>query len=132
MGDYPSKAHTGAIHTHVRPYYMHMSNSPRTLLRAHKPSSRRGCVELLGSPYYKGVPLPRIPSIRKLGTSSRLAQRSQHATVQPRGQYSSSVGTAQLAATIRQTRNRAVLECARNPAGITRRGTRISRAHTSQ
>ena len=38
MGDYPSKAHTGAIHTHVRPYYMHTSNSPRTLLRAHKPS----------------------------------------------------------------------------------------------
>ena len=139
MGDYPSKAHSGAIHTHVRPYYMHMNNSPRTLLRAHKPSSRRGCVELLGSPYYKGVPLPRIPSIRKLGTSSRLAQRSHHATVQPRGQCSSSVGTAQLAATIRQTRNQAVLECAWNPAGITRsctlmarRGTRILRAHASQ
>ena len=51
MGDYPFKAHTGAIHQHVRPYYLQMPNSPRTLLRTDKPSSRRGCVELLGSPY---------------------------------------------------------------------------------
>ena len=130
MGDYPSKAHSGAIHTHVRPYYLHMGNSPRTLLRAHKPSSRRGCVELLGSPYYKGVPLPRIPSIRKLGTSSRIAQRSQYASVQPRGQCSSSVGTAQLAATIRRTRSRAVTSCARSPAGITRRGALTTRRVT--
>ena len=62
MGDYPSKAHTGAIHTHVRPHYLHTENSPRILVRAHKPSSRRGCVKTLGSPYYKGIPLSRIPS----------------------------------------------------------------------
>ena len=40
-------------------------------------------VELLGSPYYKGVPLPRIPSVHKLGTKSRIAQRPEHATVDP-------------------------------------------------
>ena len=32
-----------------------------------------GSVELLASPYYKGVPLSRIPAIRKLDTSSRIA-----------------------------------------------------------
>ena len=26
LADYPSKAHTGAIHTDVRPYYLHMDN----------------------------------------------------------------------------------------------------------
>ena len=70
IGDHPSKAHARAIHTHVRPYYLHTNISPRTLLRAHKPSSRQGCVETLGSTYYKGVPLPRIPQDRKLGKES--------------------------------------------------------------
>ena len=128
MGDYPSKAHTGAIHQHVRPYYLRMPKSPRTLLRADKSSSRRGCVELLGGPYYKGVPLPRIPSIHKLGMKSRIAQRSEHASVRPRGtyshtgqsaneprrQYSRSVGTAQYASTIQILRNRAVLDNTRH------------------
>ena len=67
LGDYPSKAHTGAIHVHVRPYYLHMYNSPMYLLRAAKPSSRRGCAEILGDPYYKGIPLPRISHNRELG-----------------------------------------------------------------
>jgi len=111
-----------------------MPNSPRTLLRADKPSSRRGCVELLGSPYYKGVPLPRIPSVHKLGTKSRIAQRSEHATVDPRGtyshagqstsesrrQYSRSCGTAQHASTTKIPRNRAVLSTARCTNGILR------------
>ena len=60
LADYPSKAHTGAIHTHVRPYYLHMDNSPNLLTRAAKPSARRGCTQILGDPYYKGTPLPRI------------------------------------------------------------------------
>ena len=33
-------------------------------------------VELIGSPCYKSAPLPRIPITRKLGTISRIAQRS--------------------------------------------------------
>ena len=100
MGDYPYKAHTGATHTHVRPCYMHVGNSPRTLLRAHKPSSWRGCIEILGSQYYKGVPLPRIPSNCKLGKSSRIAQRSVHTTIQTHRQYNVFVRTAQFAAKI--------------------------------
>ena len=66
MGDYPSKEHVGGIHKHVRPYYLHMENSPQYLERAAKPSSRRGCDETLGDPYHKQVPLPRIPDYRDL------------------------------------------------------------------
>ena len=34
MGDYPSKAHTGPIHEHVRPWVIQMKNSPTELPRA--------------------------------------------------------------------------------------------------
>ena len=61
LGDYPSKAHTGAVHQHVRPWYIHDQNSPRELPRALKPSSRRGCAETLGDAYTKYTPLPRVP-----------------------------------------------------------------------
>jgi hypothetical protein len=64
MADYPTKAHVGPIHTHVRPYYLHMENSPTRLIRAAKPSARRGCAEILGDPYVRGIPLPRIPDYR--------------------------------------------------------------------
>jgi hypothetical protein len=40
MVDYPSKAHVGPIHTHVRPYYLHMENSPTQLVHASPPSAR--------------------------------------------------------------------------------------------
>ena len=73
LGDYPSKAHTGTIHKHVRPYYVHMENSPRTLKRAMQPSSRRGCAETLDDPYYRRVPLPRIPGYHKLDKQAQVA-----------------------------------------------------------
>ena len=60
--DYPSKAHLGTGHQHVRPYYFYEANSPRYLQRAAKRSARRGCAELLADPYHKNVPLPRIPN----------------------------------------------------------------------
>ena len=53
LGDYPSKHHTADVHCHVRPYYVHQDNSPSYLPRAMKPSSRRGCAEILGDPYTK-------------------------------------------------------------------------------
>ncbi len=61
MGDYPLKEHPGGHHTHVGPYYLHMKTSLTHLARASKPSSWRGCVGILGDPYDKLVPLPRIP-----------------------------------------------------------------------
>ena len=67
LGDYPSKHHTANIHQHVRPYYVHMDNSPTLLPQAMKPSTRRGCAEILGDPYSKKSPLLSI------GTSPCLA-----------------------------------------------------------
>ena len=61
LGDYPSKHHSADIHQHVRPYYVHMNNSPTVLPRAAKPSSRQGCAETLADPYKGKTPLPRVP-----------------------------------------------------------------------
>ena len=83
MGDSPSKAHSGAIHTHVRPYYIHMENSPTELVRAAPPSARRGCVGLPGDTYTKGVPLPRIPSYRAPVRDSHLPRTAMAASVWP-------------------------------------------------
>ena len=66
MGDYPSKTHTGPIHEHVRPWVMQMKNFPTELPRAYLLSARRGCAEMLVSPYRKGIYLPRIPVSRGL------------------------------------------------------------------
>ena len=60
LGDYPSKHHTGDIHQHVRPYYVHMNNSPTHLPRAQMPRTRRGCAGILGDGYRKKVPLPSV------------------------------------------------------------------------
>ena len=38
LRDYPSKHHTADIHQHVRPYYVHMDNSPILLPQIMKPS----------------------------------------------------------------------------------------------
>ena len=65
LADYPTKHHLWQIHQHVRPYYIQMPNSPTELLRASKPSLRRGCVGILGDPYLRQVPLSRISTFRK-------------------------------------------------------------------
>jgi hypothetical protein len=84
LSDYPSEHHTANIHQHVRPYYVHTDTSPTILPRAMKPSIWRGCAEILGDPYAKKSPLPRIgatsclpvspsvPSHRILGQSCLL------------------------------------------------------------
>jgi hypothetical protein len=45
LADYPSKHHQASHHQEVRPFYVHTPNSPRFLIRAAKPSVRRGCVD---------------------------------------------------------------------------------------
>ena len=80
LGDYPSKAHSGAIHRHVRPFYLHTENSPRELPRAAPPSSRRGCAETLGDPYCDRIPLPRIPGYQKLDREVRISQSANFAS----------------------------------------------------
>ena len=78
MGDYPSKHHTAVIHRHVRPYYVHTETSPRQLIRASKPSSRRGCAETLGEQNVKQIPLPRIPNYRDLRSHTHKPLSVQH------------------------------------------------------
>ena len=63
LADYPSKAHSGAHHVAVRPYYVHTEKSPRFLVRAAKPSERRGCVNKPGNTYLRKYPLPIIPRV---------------------------------------------------------------------
>ncbi len=48
-----------------------MDNSPTHLTRASKPISRQGCVGILGEPYHKLVPLPRISDSHKQYCKSR-------------------------------------------------------------
>ena len=92
LGDYPSKEHVGGIHKHVRPYYVHMPNSPTHLARALKPSARRGCAEILGDPYHKKVPLPRIPDYRAPSFESRGPKLS----VQRQKTHERTIGTARI------------------------------------
>ena len=66
LADYPSKAHLGSHHLAVRPIYVHMPTSPRSLKRAAKPSVRRGCVEQVKPSYIHTKPLPvllRLPRV---------------------------------------------------------------------
>jgi hypothetical protein len=69
LGNYPSKHHTADIHQHVRPYYVHTDKSPVVLPWAIKPSIWQGCAEILGDPYNKKSPLPRIRAIPHLPVS---------------------------------------------------------------
>ena len=54
----------------------------------HQFFGQENAVELLRSPYYKGVPLLRIPSVCKLGMKSRIAKQTVHLSVEPQGMYS--------------------------------------------
>ena len=60
LADYQSKHHVGSHHVNVRPYYLHMDNSPRFLPRAMRPSTLKGCVGTLKDGYIRKVPLPRV------------------------------------------------------------------------
>ena len=75
LGDYPSKHHSGEIHQHVRPYYVHMNNSPTVLPRAAKPSTQRGCAETLADPYKGKIPLHRVNSFQEPFTSRQIIQQ---------------------------------------------------------
>ena len=66
LGDFPTKNHDAATHQRVRPFYVHMRNSPRYLPRVARPSARRGCVGKEGDPYLRRSPLPdlsRLPRV---------------------------------------------------------------------
>ncbi len=64
LADYQSKHHIGLHHVRVRPWYLHMENSPRYLPRAQSQSTLKGCVGTLKDGYVRNVPLPRAPRIQ--------------------------------------------------------------------
>ena len=88
LADYPTKHHTADIHRHVRPYYLHQYNSPIRLIRAAKPSARRGCVETLQDAYLKKTPLPRVTNtIRAQAHSLLVTQPYRTGNTGPRHTY---------------------------------------------
>ena len=60
LADYFTKHFDSKHHQDVRPWYLHMENSPKFLPRAMAPSTLRGCVGTIQNGYHKSVPLPRI------------------------------------------------------------------------
>jgi hypothetical protein len=64
LANYQSKHHAMSHHINVRPWYLHMENSPRFLPRAQKSSALKGCVGTLDDGYIHNVPLPRAPWIQ--------------------------------------------------------------------
>jgi hypothetical protein len=67
LADYQSKHHIGCHHIAVRPWYLHMENSPHFLPRAQTPSALKGYVGTLDDGYLPKVLLPRTPQIQSPG-----------------------------------------------------------------
>jgi hypothetical protein len=59
LADYFTKHFDAKHHQTVRPYYLHMHNSPSTLPRALAPRTLKGCVGTLPDGYIRSAPLPR-------------------------------------------------------------------------
>lgn len=70
LADYFTKHFDTRHHQLVRPYYLHMHNSPTTLPRALAPRTLKGCVGTLPNGYARSAPLPRLQT-----DSSRTYQR---------------------------------------------------------
>ncbi len=64
LADYQSKHHVGVHHNAIRPYYLHLDNSPIILPHALRSSTLKGCVGTLQGGYVHNVPLPRAPQLQ--------------------------------------------------------------------
>jgi hypothetical protein len=64
LGDFHTKSFSSKDTQIVIPYYVHTSQSPRQLVRALLPSTRRGCVGNIWNPYIHRNPLPSIPTVQ--------------------------------------------------------------------
>ncbi len=58
LADYQSKHNIGSHHAAVRPWYLHLANSPQVLPWAKRPSALKRCVGTLKDGYVCKVPLP--------------------------------------------------------------------------
>jgi hypothetical protein len=63
LADYQNKYHMRCHHVIVRPWYLHVENSPCFLPWAQTSSALKGCVGTLDDGYLCKVPLPRAPRI---------------------------------------------------------------------
>jgi hypothetical protein len=70
LADYQSKHHVGSHHVAVRPWYLHMENSPWALPPAARPSALKGCVGNLIDGYIRQGPLPQSPRIQHASHTS--------------------------------------------------------------
>ena len=64
MGDFYTKAFNAKDTQRATPFYLQNRHSPRTLVRALMPSTRRGCVGKIPGKYIHNKPLPFLPSLR--------------------------------------------------------------------
>ena len=62
LGDFQTKAFTSKDAQHARPFYVHEKTSPRQLVRALMPSTRRGCVGKMQDSCVHRRPLPSLPT----------------------------------------------------------------------
>ena len=72
LADYHTKYFTTKDEQHARPFYVHENISPRHLVRALLPSTRRGCVETSRDSYIGRNPLPKLCSHKPTRTTSVL------------------------------------------------------------
>ena len=81
LADYFTKHFDAKHHQMVRPYYLHMHNSPAYLPRALAPSTLKGCVGTLPNGYTRSTPLPRLQTdvYRRQSHPSVTAKPSQRA-----------------------------------------------------
>jgi hypothetical protein len=55
LANYQGKHHMGSHHAVVRPWYLHVENSPRVLPQVERPSALKGCVRTLKDGYVRKV-----------------------------------------------------------------------------
>jgi hypothetical protein len=84
LADCQSKHHIGSHHAAVRPWYLHLENSPQVLPRVERPSTLKGCVGTLKDGYVHKVPLPRAPRIQHASHTSHVIHDTPYLAQVPR------------------------------------------------
>jgi hypothetical protein len=84
LADFQSKHHIGSHHNAVRPWYLHLANSPRVLPWAERPSALKGCVGTLKDRYVRKVPLLRAPRIQRTSHKTTVAHDTCYLAQVPR------------------------------------------------
>jgi hypothetical protein len=81
LANYQSTHHVGLHHVAVRPWYLHMKNSPWVLPRTERPRALKGCVGTLKDGYVCKVALPWAPRIQH---ASHVTRNTCHLAQVPR------------------------------------------------